>query len=69
MEETRTAYERSEEILNPDDFVKSLKGLHDYAQAIAGANGHAKVMHAGSYYRLFSKVVDSYLNMWEKTED
>ncbi len=60
------AYERSPDIFTPEEMEQALTGLHDLAKAIAKANGHAKTMFAGNYYRLYSKVVDSYKNMWEK---
>ena len=68
MEEVRNAYDKSDEILTPEEFTQALKGLRDYSRAISQSNGEILLMHAGSYYRLFSKVVDSYNNMWEKHE-
>jgi hypothetical protein len=68
MSETKSAYERSEEILTPAEFTQELKGLQDYARAMGQSNGEILLMHAGSYHRLFSKLVDSYTNMWEKAK-
>jgi hypothetical protein len=60
------AYERSLDVLTPEEMEQALTGLHDLAKAIANSNGHAKMLLAGNYYRLHGKVVDSYKNMWEK---
>ena len=68
MKQPQSAYEKSEKILTPNEFIQALKGLHDYSRAIGSSNGEALIMHAGSYYRLFSEVVDSYTNMWEKAK-
>lgn len=60
------AYDQFDGVLTPDEMEQALTGLHDLAKAIVQSNGHAKTMFAANYYRLHSKVVDSYKNMWKK---
>jgi hypothetical protein len=68
MEETSTAYEKSEEIVAPVDFEKNLKTVAELYHAQRISSGSQKVLLAGEFYRGYAKLVDSYTNIWEKVE-
>ncbi len=68
MEETSTAYEKSEEIVAPVDFEKNLKTVAELYHAQRISSGTQKVLLAGEFYRGYAKLVDSYTNIWEKVE-
>ena len=65
---SQNAYEKSEEIVTPVDFEKNLKTVAELYHAQRISSGHQKVLLAGEFYRGYSKLIDSYNNMWEKVE-
>jgi hypothetical protein len=65
---SQNAYEKSEEIVTPVDFEKSLKTVAELYHAQRISSGPQKVLLAGEFYRGYAKLIDSYTNIWEKVE-
>ena len=62
------AYERSKEILTPKEFSEAITELHKLSRLREKCAPQHLIEVAADYYRLHSKVVDAYTNMWEKAE-
>jgi len=62
------AYGHSDEILGPKEFVHFLVELHMLSQELGISAGSRRVEIAGKYHRLHNKIIDSYINMWAKSE-